>query len=114
MLLSPSYVYGVYFFPENAKVDKIENEVQGSKAQVETLWKKQQALLLHYRCTQLSASINVTSRLRPRPSADPTHQTEIHSVHRYPQHTDRQTDRRMTTTVQTPHLYMSYHKTMKL
>jgi hypothetical protein len=92
----PSYVYGVnFFFSEDAKADKIENEVQRSKAQVETLWKKQKALLLHYRCTQLSASINVTSRLHsPSCPANPTHQTEVHSVHRYLQHTGRQTDRR--------------------
>jgi hypothetical protein len=61
-----------FFLSEDPKVDKVENEVQRSNAEEEKACGRiMMPCFLHYGCIQLSAGINVTSRLRLQPQTSP-------------------------------------------
>jgi hypothetical protein len=80
IFVPPSYIYSSPFLWEDPKTDKVENEVQRSKAEVEP-----RCVASALRCTELSTSINVTSRLRqstPSAATPPTEtRTSLYSAH---------------------------------
>jgi hypothetical protein len=64
--------YIFFLLSEGPKVDKVENEVQRSDAEAEKACGRiKMPCFLHHRCIQLSASINVTQRLRLQPQTSP-------------------------------------------